>query len=98
MSDYLKTEIEKHQQANQASNVASKGEVSDLQSRVNHLETLSISSSAFQDTSLESLVDRQASKTDQSIEALALRMARLEEAVVIPIKVYINCYCTLQTS
>jgi polyhydroxyalkanoate synthesis regulator phasin len=96
VSDYLKTEIEKHQQVSQAANVASKADVTELQSRVNHLENVSISSSSnltYQENpALESLVDRQAAKTNRSIEELNQRVARLEEAVSNPIMVCVCVY------
>jgi len=92
VSDYLKTEIEKHQKS-AVVDTASKSEVAILQDRIYELESNNMGSvggdnqnPGHSSSDLESLVDRHATHTQQSIEALTLRIQTLEEAVAVPVK------------
>lgn len=72
MSEYLKTEIEKHKPTQ---------DLTDLQQRINKLETAQPTNSSHQ-----GMDQGQSERVDQSIEALSLRIAKLEQSVATPVK------------
>ena len=97
MSDYLKTEIEKHHLSHvpqQAVESASKSDVADLILRVYELETATAASmlrgeqpSSNDSQETASALERRASATDRTLAVLAQRVASLEESVAQPLKV-----------